>query len=126
MGADRGVHVLTDIELQPLAVAKLLAKIAERERPDLCLLGKQAIDDDCNQTGTLIQHCCWLQCMGAACGRTLLAWSVPCWTRLLQAQHALARPKNRCKVSLYGICGWQLALPCVTAHSRQMFASAWT
>ena len=51
MGADRGVHVQTDIELQPLAVAKLLAKIAEREAPDLCLLGKQAIDDDCNQTG---------------------------------------------------------------------------
>ena len=51
MGADRGIHVLTDIELQPLAVAKLLAKIAEREAPDLCLLGKQAIDDDCNQTG---------------------------------------------------------------------------
>ena len=51
MGADRGVHVQTDTELQPLAVAKLLAKIAQREAPDLCLLGKQAIDDDCNQTG---------------------------------------------------------------------------
>jgi electron transfer flavoprotein alpha/beta subunit len=51
MGADRGVHVQTDAELQPLAVAKLLASIARREAPDLCLLGKQAIDDDCNQTG---------------------------------------------------------------------------
>ena len=51
MGADRGVHVQTDAELQPLAVAKLLARIAEKEAPDLCLLGKQAIDDDCNQTG---------------------------------------------------------------------------
>ena len=51
MGADRGIHVLTDTELQPLAVAKLLAKIAERESPDMFLLGKQAIDDDCNQTG---------------------------------------------------------------------------
>ncbi len=53
MGADRGIHVLTDTELQPLAVAKLLAKIAERETPDMFLLGKQAIDDDCNQTGAL-------------------------------------------------------------------------
>ena len=51
MGADRGIHVLTDTELQPLAVAKLLAKIAEKEGPDLFMLGKQAIDDDCNQTG---------------------------------------------------------------------------
>lgn len=53
MGADRGIHVLTDIELQPLAVAKLLAKVAEKEAPDLLMLGKQAIDDDCNQTGIL-------------------------------------------------------------------------
>ena len=52
MGADRGIHVLTDIELQPLAVAKLLAKVTEKEAPDLLMLGKQAIDDDQNQTGT--------------------------------------------------------------------------
>lgn len=60
MGADRGIHVLTDTELQPLAVAKLLAKVAERESPDLFLLGKQAIDDDCNQTGVLHRpsSCC--------------------------------------------------------------------
>ena len=51
MGADRGIHVLTDTALQPLAVAKLLAKITEREAPDLVMLGKQAIDDDQNQTG---------------------------------------------------------------------------
>ena len=51
MGADRGIHVLTDVELQPLAVAKLLAKITEKEAPDLLMLGKQAIDDDQNQTG---------------------------------------------------------------------------
>ena len=53
MGADRGIHVLTDTELQPLAVAKLLAKVTEKEAPDLLMLGKQAIDDDCNQTGIL-------------------------------------------------------------------------
>ena len=51
MGADRGIHVLTDTELQPLAVAKLLVKVAEKEEPDMLMLGKQAIDDDCNQTG---------------------------------------------------------------------------
>ncbi|NBC33484.1 MAG: electron transfer flavoprotein subunit beta/FixA family protein [Alphaproteobacteria bacterium] len=54
MGADRGVHVLTDIELEPLGVAKLLKAIAERESPDLIILGKQAIDDDANQTGQML------------------------------------------------------------------------
>src|SRR5262249_32267931 len=46
MGADRGIHVLTDAELQPLAVAKLLKAIAAKEQPKLAILGKQAIDDD--------------------------------------------------------------------------------
>jgi electron transfer flavoprotein beta subunit len=51
MGADRAILVQTDVELQPLAVAKLLKAVAEKERPQLILLGKQAIDDDANQTG---------------------------------------------------------------------------
>lgn len=51
MGADRGLHVLAEAELQPLAVAKLLAELARREQPKILLLGKQAIDDDSNQTG---------------------------------------------------------------------------
>ena len=54
MGADRGIHVKTDAELQPLAVAKLLAKIVEKESPDMVILGKQAIDDDSNQTGQML------------------------------------------------------------------------
>jgi electron transfer flavoprotein beta subunit len=54
MGADRGVHVLTDAELQPLAVAKLLKAIALKEGVELIILGKQAIDDDCNQTGQML------------------------------------------------------------------------
>jgi len=54
MGADRAIHVVTDAPLEPLAVAKLLAKIAEKEQPRLVLLGKQAIDDDCNQTGQML------------------------------------------------------------------------
>ncbi|HEX3973350.1 MAG TPA: electron transfer flavoprotein subunit beta/FixA family protein, partial [Stellaceae bacterium] len=54
MGADRGIHVVTDAELQPLTVAKLLKAIADKEKPELVILGKQAIDDDCNQTGQML------------------------------------------------------------------------
>ncbi len=54
MGADRGVLVETDVELQPLAVAKLLKAVVEKEKPDLVILGKQAIDDDFNQTGQML------------------------------------------------------------------------
>ena len=54
MGCDRGIHVKTDDELQPLVVAKLLAKIVEQESPDAVVLGKQAIDDDSNQTGQML------------------------------------------------------------------------
>ena len=54
IGADRAILVETDAELQPLAVAKLLKALAEREQPQLVILGKQAIDDDCNQTGQML------------------------------------------------------------------------
>ena len=54
MGADRGILVETDIELQPLAVAKLLAALVRREEPRLVILGKQAIDDDMNATGQML------------------------------------------------------------------------
>jgi electron transfer flavoprotein beta subunit len=54
MGADRGILVQTDVELQPLAVAKLLKALVEREQPGLVILGKQAIDDDANQTGQML------------------------------------------------------------------------
>jgi electron transfer flavoprotein beta subunit len=54
MGADRGIHVVTDAELQPLAVAKLIKAVVEKEKPELVILGKQAIDDDCNQTGQML------------------------------------------------------------------------
>lgn len=54
MGADRALHVETDIVLQPLAVAKLLAAVAKHESPQLILLGKQAIDDDANQVGQML------------------------------------------------------------------------
>ncbi len=54
MGADRGVHVKTDEATEPLAVAKMLAAIARLEAPGLIIMGKQAIDDDCNQTGQML------------------------------------------------------------------------
>ncbi len=54
IGADRAILVETDAELQPLAVAKLLKSIVEREKPGLVILGKQAIDDDSNQTGQML------------------------------------------------------------------------
>src|SRR3954452_7834769 len=54
MGADRAILVVSDEKFEPLGVAKLLAKIAEEEKPDLIILGKQAIDDDNNQTGQML------------------------------------------------------------------------
>ena len=54
MGADRGIHVKTDVACEPLAVAKLLKGVVEAEKPGLVILGKQAIDDDSNQTGQML------------------------------------------------------------------------
>jgi len=54
MGADRAIHVVTDAETVPLHVAKLFKGLVEREEPQIVLLGKQAIDDDCNQTGQML------------------------------------------------------------------------
>ena len=54
MGADRGIHIESSHDIEPLAVAKLLKAVVERETPGLVLVGKQAIDDDCNQTGQML------------------------------------------------------------------------
>ena len=54
VGADRGIHIKTESYIEPLGVAKILKKIVEREKPDLIFMGKQAIDDDCNQTGQML------------------------------------------------------------------------
>ena len=62
VGADRGIHVKVDSILEPLAVSKILKKIVEKENPDLVFMGKQAIDDDCNQTGQMLAaHLNWPQ-----------------------------------------------------------------
>ncbi len=58
IGADRSILVETTEELQPLAVAKLLKALVEKEQPGLVILGKQAIDDDCNQTGQMLAALC--------------------------------------------------------------------
>ncbi len=54
LGADRGIHVETSLETQPLGVAKCLKALVEKEKPELVILGKQAIDDDYNQTGQML------------------------------------------------------------------------
>ena len=54
MGADRGIHIEASHDIEPLSVAKLLKAVVEKEAPELVLVGKQAIDDDCNQTGQML------------------------------------------------------------------------
>ena len=54
VGVDRGIHIKTEGYIEPLGVAKVLKKIVEKEKPDLVFMGKQAIDDDCNQTGQML------------------------------------------------------------------------
>ncbi len=82
MGADRGIHVVTDLELQPLAVAKALASVVAREKPDLVILGKQAIDDDCNQTAQMLAALLgWSQ--GTFASKLVLADGVATVTREL-------------------------------------------
>ena len=54
VGADRGIHIKADGTLEPLTVSKILQKVVDKEKPDLVLMGKQAIDDDCNQTGQML------------------------------------------------------------------------
>jgi electron transfer flavoprotein beta subunit len=54
IGADRGILVETDVDLQPLAVAKLLKALCDKEQPQVVICGKQAIDDDANQTGQML------------------------------------------------------------------------
>ena len=54
VGVDRGIHIKADGIVEPIAVAKILQKIVDKEKPDLVFMGKQAIDDDCNQTGQML------------------------------------------------------------------------
>ena len=58
MGADRGIYVASDAHIEPLAVARILQKLVEKEAPELVILGKQAIDDDSNQTAQMLSALC--------------------------------------------------------------------
>ena len=58
MGADRGIHVVSEAIIQPLQVAKILQKIVEKEQPDMIIVGKQAIDNDANQVGQMLATYC--------------------------------------------------------------------
>jgi len=71
MGADRGIHVQTDVELQPLAVAKLLKAVAAKEQPQIILLGKQAVDDDAAQVGPMVAELLGLPCVTVVAGMEL-------------------------------------------------------
>lgn len=93
MGADRALHVTCQSELQPLAVAKLLAAVVQREHPGLCLLGKQAIDDDSNQTVSLD-----FTVLGQGCGsedwpRVVCRAAGVCWSG------AVKKSAVRCRCS---------------------------
>ena len=76
MGADRGILVETDVELQPLAVAKLIKAVVDEEKPELVILGKQAIDDDSNQTGQMLA--------------ALLGWAQGAFTSKLAIENGFA------------------------------------
>ena len=54
VGADRGIHIKAEGAIEPIAISKILQKIVDKEKPDLVFMGKQAIDDDCNQTGQML------------------------------------------------------------------------
>ena len=77
IGADRGILVETNEELQPLAVAKLLKALADKEQPGMVILGKQAIDDDCNQTGQMLA--------------ALLGWSQATFASKIELLDGIAR-----------------------------------
>ena len=81
MGADRGILVQTDAELQPLAVAKLLKAVVDKEQPGLVIVGKQAIDDDSNQTGQMLA--------------ALLGWSQGTFANKLNDRRRLGRGEAR-------------------------------
>ncbi len=81
MGADRGVLVQTDAELQPLAVAKLMKAVVDKEQPGLVIVGKQAIDDNSNQTGQMLA--------------ALLGWSQGTFANKLQPRRRLGRGEAR-------------------------------
>jgi electron transfer flavoprotein beta subunit len=103
MGADRGIHIPCDGPLEPLAVAKLLKAVTEREDAGLVLLGKQAIDDDCNQTGQMLA--------------ALLGWPQGTFASKIEIADGRARVTREVDGGLETV---SLALPCVVTTDLRL------
>jgi len=103
MGADRGIHVAADASLEPLAVAKVLSALARRECPGLILLGKQAIDDDANQTAQMLA--------------ALLGWGQGTFASQLNIEDGTARVVREIDGGLETL---SLKLPCVVSADLRL------
>jgi electron transfer flavoprotein beta subunit len=103
MGADRGIHIPCDGPLEPLAVAKLLKAVTEREDAGLVLLGKQAIDDDCNQTGQMLA--------------ALLGWPQGTFASKIEIADGRAKVTREVDGGLETV---SLALPCVVTTDLRL------
>ena len=95
IGADRAILVETTQELQPLAVAKLLKALVDKEQPQLVILGKQAIDDDCNQTGQMLAALLgWPQATFASKSPTARPQSAARWMAVWKPCRSRCRPSS--------------------------------
>ncbi len=103
MGADRGILILTDDAVEPLAVAKLLKGVVAAESPDLVILGKQAIDDDCNQTGQMLS--------------ALLGWPPGTFASRLELEDGKARVTREVDGGLQTVI---LNLPCIVTTDLRL------
>jgi electron transfer flavoprotein beta subunit len=103
MGADRGIHIPLDGPVEPLAVAKLLRAVAEKEGAELVLLGKQAIDDDCNQTGQMLA--------------ALLGWSQGTFASKIEINGGTARVTREIDGGLETV---ELKMPCVVTTDLRL------
>ena len=103
MGADRGILILTDDAVEPLAVAKLLKGVVAAESPDLVILGKQAIDDDCNQTGQMLS--------------ALLGWPQGTFASKLKLDNGKARVTREVDGGLQTVI---LNMPCIVTTDLRL------
>lgn len=103
MGADRAVHIVTDADIQPLAAAKLLKAVTLKEAPQLVITGKQAIDDDCNQTGQMLA--------------ALLGWGQGTFASKLELNDGAAIVTREVDGGLMTV---KLALPCVVTTDLRL------
>ena len=103
MGADRGILIQTDDEVQPLAIAKLLKAVVDKENPELVILGKQAIDDDSNQTGQMLA--------------ALLGWSQATFASKLDIEGSSANVTREIDGGLETI---KVTMPCIVTTDLRL------